>query len=78
MQIKRYIFCLTSFIFIGTGSSAQELFPKKELYHFWILAGEKLDAGQFDDALRLYNTHSENPAFSMKVRQISRIKRNFI
>ena len=45
MQIKCYLFCLTSFIFVATASSAQELFPKKELYHVWILAGEKPDAG---------------------------------
>ena len=36
---------LLPFSLITFSSSAQELFPKKELYHVWILAGEKLDAG---------------------------------
>ena len=45
MQIKLYLIYLVSFSLITFSSSAQELFPKKELYHVWILAGEKLDAG---------------------------------
>lgn len=39
MQIKCYLFCLTSFIFIATASSAQELFPKKNyiMSGFWLV-----------------------------------------
>lgn len=74
MQIKVYLLFILSVISLSTITNAQELFPKKELYHVWILAEEKLDAGQFDDALRLYNTHKENLNFAMKIRQISRIK----
>ncbi|MCF0059204.1 hypothetical protein [Dyadobacter sp. CY356] len=74
MQIKLYSLFILSFIFLSITSKAQELFPKKELYHVWILAEQKLDAGQFDDALRLYNTHKENLSFAMKIRQTGRIK----
>ncbi|WP_159477883.1 hypothetical protein [Dyadobacter sp. 3J3] len=74
MQIKIYLLVILSIVFLSTTTKAQELFPKKELYHIWILAEQKLDAGQFDDALRLYNTHKENLNFAMKIRQISRIK----
>jgi hypothetical protein len=74
MQIKIYLLIILSFSFLSITGKAQELFPKKELYHVWILAEEKLDAGKFDDALRLYNTHRENPNFAMKIRQISRLK----
>jgi len=55
MQLKFYV--LSLFTFISINCSAQELFSKKELYHVWIVAEEKLDAGLFDDALKLYNTH---------------------
>jgi hypothetical protein len=72
MQIKFYLSCF--FIFISLPGLSQDLFPKKELYHVWILASEKLNQGHFDDALKLYHSHAENPAFSMKVRQISRLK----
>ena len=74
MQIKIYLVFILSFFFLTNTNKAQELFPKKELYHIWILAEEKLDAGQFEDALRLYNTHKESPNFAMKIRQISRLK----
>jgi hypothetical protein len=74
MQIKIYLLFLLTLTSISIKSNAQELFPKKELYHIWVLADEKLDAGLFDDALRLYNTHADNPSFSMKVRQIARLK----
>jgi len=72
MQIKFYV--LSLFTFISINCSAQELFSKKELYHVWIVAEEKLDAGLFDDALKLYNTHAENPSFNIKIRQITRLK----
>ena len=62
------------FIVFSHTCIAQELFSKKELYHVWVLAGEDLDNGKFDDALNLYRTHPEDPSFSMKVRQISRLK----
>lgn len=74
MQIKLYLLFILLIAFLSTTTQAQELFPKKELYHVWILAEEKLDLGQFDDALRLYNTHKENLNFAMKIRQTSRIK----
>ena len=73
MQIKIYLLLILNVLLFST-SKAQELFPKKELYHVWILAEQKLDAGQFDDALRLYNTHKENPSFAMKIRQTSYLK----
>lgn len=73
MQIKIYLLLTLNFFLVST-AKAQELFPKKELYHVWILAEQKLDAGQFDDALRLYNSHKENPSFAMKIRQTSFLK----
>lgn len=72
MQIKVYLLILISFLSVK--GFAQELFPKKELYHVWILAGEDLDAGKLDDALQLYRSHAEYPNFSQKIRQITRLK----
>lgn len=72
MQLKFYVFSL--FTLISINCSAQELFNKKELYHVWIVADQKLDSGLFDDALKLYNTHAENPSFNVKIRQITRLK----
>jgi hypothetical protein len=74
MQIKIYFLHLIFFVVFSHTCIAQELFPKKELYHVWVLAGEDLDNGKFDDALNLYRTHPDDPSFSMKVRQVSRLK----
>ncbi len=72
MQIKFYLLAFLTFLFFKI--HAQELFPKKELYHVWVLASEDLDKGKFEDALKLYNSHPENPSFAMKSRQIIRLK----
>ncbi|WP_025763911.1 hypothetical protein [Dyadobacter tibetensis] len=73
MQIKLY---LLLFISLSTAQVwAQEMFPKKELYHVWILAGEDLDKGNFDEAAMLYSTHSEIPSFKIKLQQIAYLKK---
>ena len=48
---------------------AQEKFAKKELYSVWMAAEEKLDEGQFSEALSLYKGYSKDSSFMLRARQ---------
>ncbi|SEJ78830.1 hypothetical protein SAMN05216327_1207 [Dyadobacter sp. SG02] len=48
---------------------AQEKFTKKELYAVWMAAEEKLDEGQFNEALSLYKAYPKDSSFMLRSRQ---------
>ncbi len=48
---------------------SQERFPKKELYAVWMAAEEKLDQGQFNEALTLYKAYPKDSSFLLRSRQ---------
>jgi hypothetical protein len=68
----RIIISLTFlFLFFNAGSAwAQEKFQKKELYSVWMVAEEKLDAGQFNEAMALYKSYPKDSSFMLRARQI--------
>lgn len=50
------------------------MFPKKEIYHVWITADELLDKGEFDEAIRLYKSHLDQPSFVRRIKEVNQVK----
>lgn len=67
----RLTFTILVFLILTSARSAwaQEKFAKKELYAVWMAAEEKLDEGQFNEALSLYKAYPKDSSFMLRARQ---------
>ncbi|GHB81099.1 hypothetical protein [Persicitalea jodogahamensis] len=52
-------------------------FPNRNLYDIWIVAGEHLDKGRFDDAIKLYEVAPAVPEFAKRLSSAKRIQTIF-
>ncbi len=59
-----------------TESNGQR-FTNRNLYDVWIVAGEHLDEGRFDDAIKLYEVAPTVPEFAKKLNAAKRIQAIF-
>ncbi|GAB2780748.1 hypothetical protein GCM10027275_25390 [Rhabdobacter roseus] len=65
MRIKRLLYL---FFALTLAQSAQaQLFQNRNLYDVWITAEYKLNAGRFEEALKLYETAPEVPEFRKRL-----------
>ncbi|NIJ55467.1 PorT family protein [Dyadobacter arcticus] len=70
MRLNIYLTFLLLCSTVGLAWS-QEKFPRKELYSVWMIAEEKLDAGQFKEAAALYKSYPKDSSFMLRTRQLN-------